>query len=520
MRSSFPTVVSLLASVATFTLADTANACGPCGWGDGSNVHAGSIGGDVGGNQVAQRVEAFNANLQPGQLAVSDRALSGTSAIGPNGTQNVWLDFSGSVGFSTSMRNSVLAGVEDVYAGFDVEFSLTQPAFPFTRIIYDNSGFGGVANEIDFRNLNRNTFAFVGTNFSASTNQKINYGINVGAHELGHTLGLRHHDSFGSIGQGVPGGTGAGSDFGPSFPGPASGNEFYFNIMSTPAIGGSTSSNNFLNGRAALSERSLIKLAFATDGNVVSETSSNNNSLGSAQVLDLQQLDVPNNRPAGTAQAGEVLPVRAASVDNASISNTSDSDFYEITAFADDFLSVEVMSSALDRIGDTVDTIARVYDASGNLLNYYGQDAVNDDELETLDSHIFDLIIPADGTYFIEVDAFGSSTGDYELFVQSFGSFDEIVLPGDANGDGIVNLADFGILRANFGSTMAEFAQGDFNGDGIVNLADFGILRANFGSTSSDDIALLDAFYATVVPEPTTLAIAATGLLALRRRRI
>jgi hypothetical protein len=59
-------------------------------------------------------------------------------------------------------------------------------------------------------------------------------------------------------------------------------------------------------------------------------------------------------------------------------------------------------------------------------------------------------------------------------------------LPGDANGDGLVNLADFGILRANFG-TGSLFSQGDFNRDGIVNLADFGILRANFGRSVFDE---------------------------------
>ncbi|MEM7806637.1 MAG: dockerin type I domain-containing protein [Planctomycetota bacterium] len=92
-------------------------------------------------------------------------------------------------------------------------------------------------------------------------------------------------------------------------------------------------------------------------------------------------------------------------------------------------------------------------------------------------------------------------------------------LPGDANGDGTVDLADFGILRANFGSTSGTFMTGDFNGDGNVDLADFGILRANFGTSSGSDIAALDAWYSTVVPEPTTLALAGLGGLALLRRR-
>jgi len=90
------------------------------------------------------------------------------------------------------------------------------------------------------------------------------------------------------------------------------------------------------------------------------------------------------------------------------------------------------------------------------------------------------------------------------------------LLPGDANGDGTVDLADFGILRSEFGMT-AGMLLADFNGDGMVDLADFGILRANFGSSA---VAALDAWHASVVPEPTLgLAAVAAGGLLLRRRR-
>ena len=107
--------------------------------------------------------------------------------------------------------------------------------------------------------------------------------------------------------------------------------------------------------------------------------------------------------------------------------------------------------------------------------------------------------------------------------------------PGDATLDGRVNLADFGRLRAGFGQAAAagDFTQGDFNLDGTVNLADFGILRAHFNHTvnsgafapaaiSEADWAVLSAFEASVVPEPTAaalLALAAPALLARRRRR-
>lgn len=51
--------------------------------------------------------------------------------------------------------------------------------------------------------------------------------------------------------------------------------------------------------------------------------------------------------------------------------------------------------------------------------------------------------------------------------------------PGDANGDGEVNLADLNLVLANFGTAGPE---GDVNGDGEVNLSDLNLVLANFGS--------------------------------------
>ena len=55
---------------------------------------------------------------------------------------------------------------------------------------------------------------------------------------------------------------------------------------------------------------------------------------------------------------------------------------------------------------------------------------------------------------------------------------------GDANLDGVINLADFALLAGNFGTSplRASPLTGDLNGDGQVNLADFGLLAAGFGS--------------------------------------
>lgn len=47
----------------------------------------------------------------------------------------------------------------------------------------------------------------------------------------------------------------------------------------------------------------------------------------------------------------------------------------------------------------------------------------------------------------------------------------------DLNGDGVINVADLGILRSVFFSADPD---ADFNGDGVVSIFDLGIMRASF----------------------------------------
>ncbi len=86
--------------------------------------------------------------------------------------------------------------------------------------------------------------------------------------------------------------------------------------------------------------------------------------------------------------------------------------------------------------------------------------------------------------------------------------------PGDATGDGIVDVADLGIVGANFGCTDCTAAEGDFTGDGNVDVADLGILGANWSAAQAAGSA------AALVPEPATAGLVLAGLpLLLRRRR-
>jgi hypothetical protein len=99
-----------------------------------------------------------------------------------------------------------------------------------------------------------------------------------------------------------------------------------------------------------------------------------------------------------------------------------------------------------------------------------------------------------------------------------------LVLPGDANTDGVVGFADFQRLERGYGNPDAEWAHGDFDADGVVGPADLKLLIQNYGRRrdgTTDGAPVPAALTAMArVPEPaTTAALAVAALPILLRRR-
>lgn len=88
-------------------------------------------------------------------------------------------------------------------------------------------------------------------------------------------------------------------------------------------------------------------------------------------------------------------------------------------------------------------------------------------------------------------------------------TFETAALPGDANGDGVVDAADYVIVKRHFGDgTAAGVPKGDFDNDGDVALDDLRILAGGFGVGS-----------ASITPEPATAMLLVLGGAAILRRR-
>src|SRR5262249_38080494 len=189
------------------------------------------------------------------------------------------------------------------------------------------------------------------------------------------------------------------------------------------------------------------------------------NTMATALSVGLYTLNVPNPLLTGF-DSGKTFDVAAVSIkgqikagtdvvtgpngpildQNGHVQYRSLNDFYKFQGQAGDLLNFAVLSARLTRIQNPIDPIIKISGPDGNLVPYYQSTAVDDDAFEAPDSSLVDLVLPATGTYTIEIDPFratpdqtffldpndpnynpaayyGTDTGDYEVFGYRFAAF-------------------------------------------------------------------------------------------------
>jgi len=158
-----------------------------------------------------------------------------------------------------------------------------------------------------------------------------------------------------------------------------------------------------------------------------------------------------------------------------------------------------------------------------NPIQYLGGTATGDFAFRTggaphgsLISYLIDSNATSPNTYFddIYVDTAGENLTNPATGV--------VITPGDVDGNGIVNLVDFGLIRDHFQTAVTMRSQGDLTFDNFVDFRDFRQWKTAFlgGGGSLEGVDL--SFSGGAVPEPAGVCLAlmaVCGLMQVSARR-
>lgn len=367
----------------------------------------------------------------------------------------------------------VKSRLEADYAGYNIEFVLEPPADgDFVTLQFnsnDDPGNGtagifpsggilfGSAGEIDFGNDNRSIVAINDANLWPFLNAidpqlglpvgfilELNTGIdvvnvlddgdnplspeeaarvavlnqssNTGAHELGHGLGLRHYDAYGPIGGGLPDtGLPEPDAFAPVYLGPQEADETTLHLMASGASSG-LSLAQAANADRFLSERSAIKLAINERGRFVTDEQANS---GQAS---LKKLKVVNPILEGDNADGR-FDVRNIVIEGR-LDELDEVDTLTFSGKAGQVFNAEMISDVegfffpdWDRVIGRLQLFLENDNGTRTLV------AVNDAEFESFDAFMLDAVLPADGTYVLEMDS------PNEIFLGLDAAGDPVILP-------------------------------------------------------------------------------------------